>query len=37
MLMTGSKQPSTLAFYKMAEFEHFKADFQVRRVAPQPE
>lgn len=33
MLMTGSKQPSTLAFYKAAGFEQSKTGFQVRRVA----
>jgi GNAT superfamily N-acetyltransferase len=37
MLMTGSKKPSTLAFYKAAGFEQSKTGFQVRRVAVRPE
>lgn len=37
MLMTGSKKPSTLAFYKAAGFEQSKTGFQVRRVSVQPE
>ncbi|MDC7675788.1 GNAT family N-acetyltransferase [Asticcacaulis machinosus] len=32
MLMTGSKQPSTLAFYEAAGFEPSKTGFQVRRI-----
>ena len=32
MLMTGSKKPSTLAFYTAAGFEHSKTGFQVRRL-----
>lgn len=31
MLMTGSKRPSTLAFYAAAGFEQSKTGFQVRR------
>ena len=31
MLMTGSKKPSTLAFYTAAGFEQNKTGFQVRR------
>lgn len=31
MLMTGSKRPSTLAFYEAAGFEQSKTGFQVRR------
>jgi GNAT superfamily N-acetyltransferase len=31
MLMTGSKKPSTLAFYAEACFEQSKTGFQVRR------
>ena len=31
MLMTGSKKPSTLAFYEAAGFEQSKTGFQVRR------
>ena len=37
MLMTGSKKPSTLAFYEAAGFEQSKTGFQVRRVAVRPE
>lgn len=32
MLMTGSKKPSTLAFYSSAGFEQSKTGFQVRRL-----
>jgi GNAT superfamily N-acetyltransferase len=32
MLMTGSKKPSTLAFYTAAGFEQSKTGFQVRRL-----
>ena len=32
MLMTGSKKPSTLAFYASAGFEQNKTGFQVRRI-----
>ena len=32
MLMTGSKKPSTLAFYESAGFEQSKIGFQVRRI-----
>jgi hypothetical protein len=32
MLMTGSKKPSTLAFYASAGFEQSKTGFQVRRL-----
>lgn len=32
MLMTGSKRPSTLAFYGSAGFEQNKTGFQVRRL-----
>lgn len=32
MLMTGSKEPATLAFYEAAGFERSKTAFQVRRV-----
>ncbi|HRD75589.1 MAG TPA: GNAT family N-acetyltransferase [Hyphomicrobiaceae bacterium] len=32
MLMTGSKQPATLAFYEAAGFEQSKTGFQMRRV-----
>ena len=32
MLMTGSKKPSTLAFYASAGFEQNKTGFQVRRL-----
>jgi GNAT superfamily N-acetyltransferase len=34
MLLTGSKSPSTLAFYTAAGFEQSKTGFQVRRLAP---
>lgn len=34
MLMTGSKKPSTLAFYAAAGFEQNKTGFQVRRLSP---
>jgi GNAT superfamily N-acetyltransferase len=34
MLMTGSKKPSTLAFYAAAGFEQNKTGFQVRRLPP---
>jgi GNAT superfamily N-acetyltransferase len=34
MLMTGSKKPSTLAFYASAGFEQDKTGFQVRRLPP---
>jgi hypothetical protein len=33
MLMTGSKQPSTLRFYESAGFEQTKTGFQMRRMA----
>ena len=33
MLLTGSKQPSTLKFYESAGFEQSKTGFQMRRVA----
>ena len=33
MLMTGSKRPSTIAFYEAAGFEQSKTGFQVRRIA----
>lgn len=33
MLMTGSKDPSTLKFYADAGFEQSKTGFQVRRIA----
>ena len=32
MLLTGSKQPSTLKFYKDAGFEQTKTGFQMRRM-----
>ena len=32
MLMTGSKRPSTLAFYASAGFEQSKTGFQIRRL-----
>ncbi|AWN48902.1 GNAT family N-acetyltransferase [Methylobacterium terrae] len=32
MLMTGSKKPSTLAFYEAAGFEQTKTGFQIRRA-----
>jgi GNAT superfamily N-acetyltransferase len=31
MLMTGSKRPSTIAFYGAAGFEQTKTGFQIRR------
>ncbi|MDI1263234.1 MAG: GNAT family N-acetyltransferase, partial [bacterium] len=34
MLMTGSKRPSTLAFYVAAGFEQNKTGFQMRRLPP---
>jgi GNAT superfamily N-acetyltransferase len=37
MLMTGSKKPSTLAFYAAAGFEQNKTGFQIRRIAPRTE
>jgi GNAT superfamily N-acetyltransferase len=37
MLMTGSKKPSTLAFYASAGFEQSKTGFQVRRLPPRVE
>jgi GNAT superfamily N-acetyltransferase len=37
MLMTGSKNSSTLAFYEAAGFEQTKTGFQIRRVAVRPE
>ena len=37
MLMTGSKKPSTLAFYASAGFEQSKTGFQVRRLPQRPE
>ena len=37
MLLTGSEQPSTLAFYRAAGFEQSKTGFQVRRVAKRVE
>jgi GNAT superfamily N-acetyltransferase len=33
MLLTGSKQPSTLKFYENAGFEQTKTGFQMRRMA----
>ena len=33
MLMTGSKQPSTLKFYENAGFEPTKTGFQMRRIS----
>ena len=33
MLMTGSKQPSTLRFYEKAGFEQTKTGFQMRRIS----
>ncbi len=33
MLLTGSKQPSTLKFYESAGFEQSKTGFQMRRMA----
>jgi hypothetical protein len=37
MLMTGSKKPSTLAFYASAGFEQNKTGFQIRRLPPRAE
>ncbi len=37
MLMTGSRKPSTLAFYEAAGFAPSKTGFQVRRIAVRPE
>jgi GNAT superfamily N-acetyltransferase len=37
MLMTGSKKPTTLAFYASAGFEQNKTGFQVRRIPPRAE
>lgn len=37
MLMTGSKKPSTLAFYAAAGFEQSKTGFQARRLGPRDE
>jgi len=37
MLMTGSRKPSTLAFYEAAGFEQSKTGFQVRRVPARSE
>lgn len=37
MLMTGSKEPSTLAFYAAAGFEQSKTGFQMRRAAVRPD
>lgn len=37
MLMTGSKQASTLAFYEATGFEQSKTGFQVRRMASRTE
>jgi len=37
MLMTGSKKPSTLAFYEAAGFEQSKTGFQVRRTVARHE
>ena len=37
MLMTGSKQPSTLRFYESAGFEQTKTGFQKRRMAARPD
>jgi GNAT superfamily N-acetyltransferase len=37
MLMTGSKKPSTLEFYRSAGFEQSKTGFQIRRRPPRPE
>ncbi|EJN11021.1 sortase-like acyltransferase [Bradyrhizobium sp. YR681] len=37
MLMTGSKKPSTLAFYASAGFEQSKTGFQIRRLPPRSE
>lgn len=37
MLMTGSKQPSTLAFYEAVGFEQSKTGFQIRRIPARSE
>lgn len=37
MLMTGSKEPSTLGFYASAGFEQSKTGFQIRRLPPRAE
>jgi GNAT superfamily N-acetyltransferase len=37
MLMTGSKKPSTIAFYEAAGFEQTKTGFQIRRQPVQSE
>ena len=37
MLMTGSKQPSTLKFYENAGFEQTKTGFQMRRISARPD
>jgi len=37
MLLTGSKNPSTLAFYAAAGFAQSKTGFQIRRVARRAE
>ena len=37
MLMTGSKDPATLAFYAAAGFEQSKTGFQVRRLPARTE
>jgi len=37
MLMTGSRQPSTLKFYENAGFEQTKTGFQMRRMAARPD
>ncbi|MFM7304986.1 MAG: GNAT family N-acetyltransferase, partial [Alphaproteobacteria bacterium] len=37
MLMTGSRQPSTLKFYENAGFEQTKTGFQMRRMAARQE
>ncbi len=34
MLLTGSRQPSTLKFYQDAGFEQNKTGFQMRRIPP---
>ena len=37
MLMTGSRKPSTLAFYQRVGFEQTKTGFQMRRIPARPE
>jgi GNAT superfamily N-acetyltransferase len=37
MLMTGSKKPSTIAFYEAAGFEQTKTGFQIRRLPARAE